>query len=172
LWRQETVHIRPKEDKTGPMKNKEELANRAVSLFNSGFNCAESLLLSTAEHLERCTPSIPSVATGFGGGMGKAGSVCGALTGAVLAVGLACGRSRPADDKDRVYGCVRRLRDEFAKEFGTVMCRELTDCDLTTPEGKEKFERENTHEERCAKFVAKCAETVFDMVGPGTPART
>ncbi len=151
------------------MKNKKEHAERAVSLFDSGFNCAESLLLSTAEHLQKCTPSVPSVATGFGAGMGRRGSVCGALTGAVMALGLAYGRSRPSDDKDRVYGLVQELNDTFATEFGTIMCRELTDCDVSTPEGREKFEREKIHEERCANFVAKCAEMVFEMVSPVAP---
>jgi C_GCAxxG_C_C family probable redox protein len=151
------------------MKNKEELADRAVSLFNSGFNCAESLLLSSAEHLEKCTPSIPPVATGFGAGIGRRGSVCGALTGAVMALGVAYGRGKLSDDKDRIYGHVQQLYEAFAEEFDTVICRELTDCDVSTPEGREKFAKEKIHEERCVNFVSKCAEMVFEMVGPVAP---
>lgn len=95
--------------------------------------------------------------------------MCGALTGAVMAVGLAYGRSRPSDDRDRAYGYARELHDHFSKEFGSALCLELTDCDLTTPEGKEKFEKQNVHKEKCENFVSKCAEIVADMVGPMAP---
>lgn len=151
------------------MNQKEELPSRAVSLFNSNLNCAESLLLSSAEYLNMCCPFIPAMATPFGGGVGRRGSVCGALTGAVMAIGLAHGRSRSSDDKDKAYGYARELYDNFEKEFRTVMCRELTDCDVSTPEGREKFERENIHRERCVNFVSKCAEMVAEMVQSKVP---
>ncbi|UCF79674.1 MAG: C_GCAxxG_C_C family protein [Candidatus Eiseniibacteriota bacterium] len=153
------------------MTFKKELSDRAVSLFNSGLNCAESLLLSTAESLHRCCPFIPAVATGFGAGFGRRGSVCGALTGGIMAVGLAYGRSKPSDDRDRPYGYARELYDRFQKEFGSVLCRELTDCDLTTPEGREKFDKQKIHQEKCVNYVSRCAEMVAEMVEAAAPER-
>lgn len=73
--------------------------DEAKRLFDNGFNCAESVLLATSH--EKFAQSIggiiPRIATGFGGGIARNGDVCGALTGGVMAIGLALGRVSPED---------------------------------------------------------------------------
>jgi C_GCAxxG_C_C family probable redox protein len=85
-------------------------------------------------------PIIPRIATAFGGGMGGVGSVCGAVVGAVRAIGLAHGREEPSQSRDRAYELTRQVYQGFQQEMGSTICRELTGLDLTTPEGvKELF---------------------------------
>ena len=64
--------------------------------FNSGLNCAESVLLTLSGRLagKNSVSIIPRIATGFGGGVGRNGDICGALSGAVIAIGLALGRDK------------------------------------------------------------------------------
>jgi len=136
-------------------KNIEIAAEDAKTFFSSGFNCSESSLLSVCKALKINSDAIPKIATGFGGGISRFGSICGALSGTVMAMGMSEGRIDPKDDeaKIKLYKKVTALLDEFKAEFGTVDCRELTGCNLLSEEGLAKFTNEKIHEEICIKFV-------------------
>ena len=130
---------------------------KATEYFDSGFNCAESVLLASVGEQK----NVPRAATAFGGGMGRQGEVCGALTGALMALGVRMGRDEPdAEKRDKVYAMTRELFAEFKKRFGSVLCKELTGCDLLTEEGKKKFEDEKIHSTKCHEYVAFTAEWV------------
>ena len=79
--------------------------------------------------------------------------------GAVMVLGLTFGRDRgdDTDAKGATYARVARLMKAFEEEFGTVICRELIRCDLSTEEGRARFKAANLHFELCAKFVAFAA---------------
>jgi C_GCAxxG_C_C family probable redox protein len=147
-----------------------DIAARAVSLFiDTDYNCAESVLLAAAERLRKCNPSVPLVATAFGGGMGRKGSVCGALTGALMVLGLVYGRSKPSDDKEKIYELTRELYDGFTKRFGSPFCSKLIECDLRTPEGRDKYHKLNMRELKCKNYVSFCGETLADMLRSAMP---
>ncbi|MFH0872061.1 MAG: C-GCAxxG-C-C family protein [bacterium] len=133
-----------------------EREERTQQIYDSGYNCAESVLKSCQElYGLPGAEVVPKVATGFGGGIGRKGSVCGALTGGILALGLAMGRMDPKDTaaRDQIYVLARELYERFEREFGTVLCFNLTQCDLSTPEGQKKFKEANLHKNLCSKFV-------------------
>jgi C_GCAxxG_C_C family probable redox protein len=70
---------------------------------------------------------IPRLATGFGGGIGRKGSLCGAFTGSIMAIGMKEGRTDPKD-RDRVakvYGKCQQFWNQFEKEFGSTHCYNL-----------------------------------------------
>lgn len=142
------------EEKLGN-KNIEKAAEDAKTFFSSGFNCAESSLLSACRALEIKSDAVPKIATGFGAGVSRFGGICGALSGTVMAMGLAKGRkdSKDNDAKVKLYKMTAELLNEFKAEFGTVDCRELTGCNLLSEEGRTKFSNEKIHEEVCPKFV-------------------
>jgi len=136
-------------------KNTKKTAEIANKLFSSGFNCAESALLTVCEVLELKSDIVPKIATGFGGGVSRLGSICGALSGAIMAMGMVEGRNDPADSdaKLNLYKKAMVLIDAFNAEFKNTDCRELTGCDMLTEAGQKKFENEKIHEKICSKFV-------------------
>jgi len=144
----------------------ERAAEIALDRFGSGYNCAESTLIGVVEALGIESECVPRVATPFGGGMGRYGEVCGAITGALVAMGLKIGRTGDDDTaaRDRVYPRVVRLMRAFEIEYGSVECRALTGCDMLTPEGRERFQAENIHANICAKSVAFCARTAVEII--------
>ena len=78
-----------------------------------------------------------------------------------MALGVRMGRDEPdAEKRDKVYAMTRELFAEFKKRFGSVLCKELTGCDLLTEEGKKKFEDEKIHSTKCHEYVAFTAEWV------------
>jgi C_GCAxxG_C_C family probable redox protein len=144
---------------------KGKAAEKAVSLFDSGFNCAESVLLALSEHFHQESSIIPQIATGFGAGVGRSGQICGALSGAVMAIGLLKGCDKGEEEREKrneAYESVRQMIKAFEKEFGSSQCRALTQCDLQTQEGKEKYRREELRKTLCQKFVGWCADYVAE----------
>jgi C_GCAxxG_C_C family probable redox protein len=139
------------------MKNEEieESAELAKKFFSSGFNCAESSLMAICKILKIKSDAVPKIATGFGAGISRFGSVCGALSGTIMAMGLAEGRMDPADNtgKLKLYKDVIILIDEFRSAFNTIDCRELTGCNMLTEDGLKKFSDDKIHAEICPKFV-------------------
>lgn len=140
-----------------------ERLERAASLFSEGFNCAQAVLGAFGPDLGLEPELALKVAGPFGGGMGRTGGTCGAVTGAVMALGLKFGPTRAGDEetKERAYGLVRKLIDEFKARNGSVLCKELLGCDLnlSTPEG-----RQRARASRCAKFVRDAAEILESLV--------
>jgi len=128
---------------------------KAVSKFKEGFNCAQSVLYSYADELDLSKDLATKIATGFGGGMGRKQEVCGAVTGALMVLGLMYGRG-DEEGKERqeiTYSKVQFFIDSFINEFGTVNCRGLLDgCCLLDPEGQKAFKEK--------KLVLRCHEYV------------
>ncbi|MGA2790028.1 MAG: C-GCAxxG-C-C family protein [Candidatus Bathyarchaeia archaeon] len=135
-------------------------------VFDSGLNCAESLLLVVSKYtgLEKDSARfIPRVATGFGGGIARNGDMCGALSGAVMAISLALGRDRPDQSGDQCYTAIDQFYNDFVKAFGSSKCRELTHVDFKTPEGNAIY-RERVHRERCTPIVEWAAKTASRII--------
>lgn len=93
----------------------------------------------------------------FGSGMRK-GEVCGACTGALMALGLKYG-----DDKSKSNGACERFLDEFENENGSYICRELLGCDIRTEEGVEYAVKCNLFKEFCPKMV-ESASIILDEI--------
>jgi len=130
------------------MDNKETIAairERARGNFSKGFNCAECVLEAVLATVDTGLPAESlKMATGFGGGVGLYGDTCGAITGAVLAVGAVHGRSRlPAGDDRKaalkaagqqlygrpgLYRLFNQIPNRIQEKYGHSLCRELTNA--------------------------------------------
>ena len=140
----------------------EEIAKRN---FDSGLNCAESVLTAVNKELKTgAAKSVaPRIATGFGGGISRNGDVCGAVTGGVMAISLALGRDKAEQSRESCYGAVDRFYNDFRTRFGSCRCRELTNANLKTPEGFTAYQTE-AHAEVCVPIVAWAAKTAHEII--------
>ena len=123
-------------------KNHEELMELAEEIgrgyFKQGLNCAECVLRTFMDIYKVDVPDeVICMATGFGGGMGHTKNTCGAITGAVLALGLLKGRRNPFGPKEEMGDRIKHLQGEiypvFAEmigeieaKYGTLICREMS----------------------------------------------
>lgn len=155
-----------------------KLEEEAKLSFNSGYNCAESVSMAVSKQIGRMTRSsrscIPRIATGFGGGVGRNGDICGALAGGIIAIGLASGRDNSDQSRDPCYDAADRFYNEFVETFGSSRCRKLTGLDLKKPEQREAH-LNRIHVERCNPIVAWAAKRAHEIIreakyGP-TPSR-
>ena len=102
----------------------EQLSQKAITYFQSGYNCAQSVLLTLSEYIDPDSKNelIPKIATGFGGGIGGCGSVCGALTGGVMAVGIKYGTNEIGVEKRAsAYANAQALYKQFESQHGSVL---------------------------------------------------
>lgn len=144
--------------------NKNKIVDKAATRFLGGFNCAESVLLTLAEHQGMKSPLIPRIATPFGGGIARSASICGCVTGAIMGIGMKCGRMQTTDDRLKAYTMAANFLNAFERRFGSIICYDLIGCDFRTPEGQ-KRSRE-LRESRCANFVKGAVEIMLEMREP------
>ncbi|MCY6355599.1 C-GCAxxG-C-C family (seleno)protein [Clostridium sp. ZS2-4] len=95
--------------------------SKAVEFYKEGYNCAESIIKALNEEKNLNIPV--SVATPFGGGM-AVGSTCGAITGAMIAVGAIKGRDS-AEESNQVRTISKEVMNKIKEDYGTFNCIEL-----------------------------------------------
>jgi C_GCAxxG_C_C family probable redox protein len=146
------------------MKNHAAIAEEK---FIGGYNCAQSVLFSFCEELGLDAETALKIACGFGGGMGRKGEVCGAVSGGVMVLGLKYGRGEKEEraQTDASYAKVRELIDRFSAKHGSCICRELLNgCNLATPEGQAYFKNNECFKFICRPCVRDAAEIVADLL--------
>jgi len=135
----------------------------AEDSFASGLYCAESVVLALANAQGVESDLLPRIATGFCSGMGRTCGTCGAVSGAIMGISLALGRSEADESVQPSYTAVNRLIREFGQAFGARDCHVLLGCDIATPEGKSMF-REKGLSKRCTEFTGKAAEIAARII--------
>jgi C_GCAxxG_C_C family probable redox protein len=132
----------------------------AVACFNCGFSCSQAVFSTYAEQLGLDKQTALKISGTFGGGMAAMGDTCGAVTGAFMVIGLKYGKSKPDDEeaKQRSYGSCKEFVAKFNARHGSIVCRELAGCDISTPEGKREFDEKRVGSTLCPKLVHDAAE--------------
>lgn len=135
-----------------------DVREAAEGLFKSGLFCAESVVLAMARAEGVESELLPRVASAFCSGMARTCGTCGALTGAVMGVGLALGRSNASESIQPAYTATQRLVKEFEDRFGSRDCQALLDgCDLNTAAGQATFKEQGLGQ-RCVRYTGAAAE--------------
>ncbi len=132
---------------------------QAVKNFKAGFSCSQAVFAAFSEPLGLESAKALKIAQPFGGGIAATGSLCGAVTGALLVIGLRYGRVVPEDlaAKEKTYTLVREFIKRFQELHGSIVCRELLGVDISTPESHEEARRQGLFDERCSRYVAEAA---------------
>jgi C_GCAxxG_C_C family probable redox protein len=138
-------------------------AASARAHFDRDFNCAESVLAAIAGELGLKSGLLPKVASGFGAGMSRQGSVCGAVAGAVMALGLKYGRVRPTQSRTPTYRRVQALCRRFERKFGSIYCRDLIGHDMSSARALARAMKSGVLATRCPEFVAEAVKLYFDL---------
>ena len=99
---------------------------KASARYKEGYNCAEAILRAFRDQLglDIGDQSL-RIASGFGGGLGQAGCMCGALSGAVMVLGLLQGRDSAAQSRDPIYTSAKEFHNRFSDHFGATCCRAI-----------------------------------------------
>ena len=144
-----------------------DYAERAKALFCGGYNCAQAVLCAFADVTHLPMETAARLASGFGGGIGRMREVCGAVSGAVMALGLVCGYDDPKDTQAKAahYARVQEFARRFREQTGSVVCRELLQGVPTAPGSAPEARTAAYYRKRpCAELVALSAGIAADML--------
>ena len=147
------------------IKNDTSRVDVAVSRFSEGFSCSQSVLAAFAPELGVDANAALRVSAAFGGGMGRTGGTCGAVTGALMALGLKYG-AIVADPvaKERAYALTREFIAKFEARQGATACADLLGVNIGTPEGLAAARETNLFKTVCPVLVASAAAIVGQMI--------
>jgi C_GCAxxG_C_C family probable redox protein len=145
--------------------------SRALHLFNKGCSCSQSIVAAYGQSLGLSRTTALQIAAGFGGGM-RLGQTCGAVTGAIMVLGLryAPEKCDTAAERADLYARVVDFTKRFREQNGSVVCRELLGCDISTPEGMKQAQERKLFDTVCVKMVEDAARILEEMGVDGQPA--
>lgn len=132
---------------------------KVMELFGQGCNCSQAMLAGFGAAYGLDKGLAQDLGRALGGGMGRSGLMCGALTGAVLVLGLAgCGQAgNELELRRQSYGGVQEILKQFLEMHGSLECRELLGVDISTQEGLQKAKEAGLFGTRCAGLVRDAA---------------
>ncbi|MHB8085203.1 MAG: C-GCAxxG-C-C family protein [Dehalococcoidia bacterium] len=138
----------------------------ALASFKSRFNCSQSVLSAFCDELGFDRQTALKIAAGFGGGIGRSGETCGAVTGAIMVIGLKKGMSLP--DPLKANELTYALSAEFLKKFrdrhGSTLCRDLLGCDISNNKALLEAREKRLFQTICPGLVQDAIRIVEGML--------
>ena len=134
---------------------------KAKSLFLSGKNCSESVVLAFSEEIGLKEEDLSKLFVGFGGGFARQRLICGAVSGMNAVISFL----KSGGDKIKAYSLVQRAIEEVKKQLGSIICGELlsgikTD---TSPNAEERT-AEYYKKRPCAEICEICADVCEKII--------
>jgi C_GCAxxG_C_C family probable redox protein len=139
--------------------------NKATEIFEKGFNCAQSMLYAQGKEFFKDESQALKLASAFGAGISFRGEMCGAVSGALMLIGLKYGFSDPKDElsREKTYMLVKEFTKEFEKQNGSVICNKILDTDMSTPEGVDFARQNNLFKTLCPKMVESSSKILSEL---------
>ena len=135
-------------------------ADDAAAAFTNGFSCSQAVCLAFAEDFGIDRETALKFSCALGGGMAHSGNTCGAVTGALMVIGMKYGRTRLDDlaAKDKTYTVANAFMTEFLRRNHSLDCTELIGYNLSDPKALALAREKKMFHTRCAKFVRDAGE--------------
>lgn len=131
----------------------------AVRLFRRGWNCSQAVVSAFAPSLGLDARRARLLSQAFGAGMARRGEICGAVTGALMVIGLKYGKARAGDEpaKERTYALANAFLDRFRARHGSLRCKTLLGHHPGTPGGMKRIKAAGLHDTLCPRLVRSAA---------------
>ena len=138
--------------------------DKAEQYFCNNFNCSQAVFTTFATELGLEEEVALKLATQFGGGARK-GEMCGAVSGALMVLGLKYGHCHAEDmqEKGKAYKIGEDFMNRFIAEKGTVVCRELLGYDVSNQEDVAKIKELDLFKTTCPEMI-KCATAMVEQM--------
>lgn len=139
---------------------------RTVNLFPGVLNCSQATLTVFGEQYGLNAEMAAKLGRPLGGGMGHTARTCGALTAAVMILGLANDDEDETKARQASFAAVQEFFKRFEALHGTTECKFLLGEDMNTEEGMKKIKEEKLVMKRCPPFVRDAASILETLLAP------
>lgn len=144
--------------------NQSEAVGKVIKYVGQGFLCVEAVLKTLADAKGVKSEFIPAISTGMGAGIARTGQICGAVTGAILGLGLWFGRNEPVISVRKPYWYSRLFIESWIESQCKTTCSGLLDLDLDNPEDMAVFQEKNYWETKCEKYIINAVELAVSII--------
>ena len=150
--------------------NIEERVARARGYFESGYNCAQAVVMAFDDVMAMDVSALARLAAPFGGGMGRMREVCGTVSGMTMVAGAIAPSADPKNLEERKnnYALVQHFAEEFRRENGDIVCRRLLGLEPVEERKETPMPSERTAEyyrkRPCSEYVGCAARIVAEYL--------
>jgi C_GCAxxG_C_C family probable redox protein len=140
----------------------------AMQYFKTGFNCAQSVLTPFGNQFGLTEEHCLKTACAFGAGMGRQQHTCGAVTGALMVLGLHFGKGKTDDNSKKIktYEKTVEFITAFKAKHGTINCLELLDgLHMDIPGESKEIDARELYRVRCTRYVSDAVEITEKILG-------
>lgn len=145
------------------MKKEEKVAE----YFRNGYNCAQSVLTAFGQDFNMSENTCLKVACAFGAGMGRQQHTCGAVTGALMVLGLKYGKALNEDNSKKIetYKKTNEFISEFTRINGSINCKSLMHgLDMNIEADMKKINELKLFETNCVDYVKSASNILEKML--------
>ena len=149
-----------------PFPSAQEAVDTAAYFYDQGFYCSQAVLAAFAGAFELPINHALRLAAPFGGGVLHTGQLCGAVSGALMALGLRYGATTGDDKvtKERMYRIAQSFQQQFTVRFGSVTCPGLLGVDISTLDGLAQARQQNAFKAVCPGLVRAAATMTAELM--------
>lgn len=136
--------------------------NTAHDRFEQGYSCSQAVFSAFAPEFGIDDGTALKLASPFGGGIAQRGHVCGAVTGALMVIGLRGGNPDP-ESKEQNLVLPQKFIKRFEEKHGSLICRELTGYDVSDPEELQAARESGVFDSKCPGLVKDAVEIIAEI---------
>ena len=133
------------------------IVKQAADYYAGGLYCSQAILSAFCSKYGLDKGTAQRISFGLNSGF-RCAEVCGAVSGAVLVIGLKHGDAKEAGNAKTL-----EYMNRFKEKHGSVTCRDLLGCDISTPDGRENALKQNLFATRCVDLVQDAAQLLVDL---------
>jgi C_GCAxxG_C_C family probable redox protein len=148
----------------------EKLKKQVVETFRNGYNCAQSVFSTFSEGLSLDKDTAMKMSSPFGSGIAYMQETCGAVTGALMCIGLKYGKGEhgTAEDKTIAYDMSKIFIEKFKKEHGSVCCLKLmNNLNMSIPEDMAEIQKQELFRVNCVRYIKTAVEITNKILTTG-----
>lgn len=139
----------------------------ALATFANSYNCSQSVFSVFAPGFGISHDLSLRLTGPFGAGIARRQETCGAVTGALMALGLKYGKGENGTDEDkkRAFNVAQDFIREFETRFGSIVCLKLLDNNnMDTEVGAAAIASKDMFNTRCTAYVKFAVEKTEELL--------
>ncbi len=147
----------------------DESVELSKEYFSGKCNCAQSAMKAILVGWKMDFEQIIPLAAGLGSGVAHEGNVCGAVSGAIAALGVINSRLHNdiLDHKEAAYTSGEEFVRRFKLKNKTILCNQLTGVEMTDIEARKAAIKEGTFDRMCPSFVSDAVRVALEIATEG-----
>ena len=141
----------------------------AKEFFSGKYNCSQSTMKAILVGMDMDFDQIMPLAAGLGAGVAHQGTVCGAVSGAIAALGVVESSLHidALEQKEAAYSSGEEFVRRFKQKNDTILCNKLTGIEMSNLRARQEAMKEGIFSKVCPSFVSDAVRIALEIATEG-----